>query len=301
MSKLLLKYIVSAFIICLTSCTNDNKEVLSNSSTKVPKIFNQLSAAESGITFSNNLTEDSIINYFTYPYIYMGGGVAIGDVNNDGYSDIFFTGNMVQNSLYLNNAKEGSLSFKDITEQAGVGGDDRWVTGVTMADINADGWLDIYVSVSGKFTTQKNLLYINDGVLKDGIPSFTERGEERGLADEGSSTQGTFFDYDKDGDLDLYVANYPFTNFKTPNYSYQIFIAQKDPERSDQLFRNKGDGYFEKVTEAAGVLNFGLSLSATVGDFNQDGWEDIYVSNDFATPDILYINNQDGTFSDKIK
>ena len=301
MSKLPLTLFLFAVIIFLTSCTEERKEALPDTASKTIKIFDQLSVEASGITFSNDLKEDSVINYFTYPYIYMGGGVAIGDVNNDGFSDIYFTGNMVENKLYLNKGEKGKPEFTDITTAAKVGGDDRWVTGVTMADVNADGWLDIYVSVSGKFTTKKNLLYINDGVLKNGIPSFTESAEERGLADEGSSTQGTFFDYDKDGDLDLYVANYPYTSFKTPNYSYQYLIQKKETAKSDKLYQNNGDGFFSDVTEEAGLLNFGLSLSATVGDFNKDGWEDIYISNDFATPDYLFFNNGNGTFSERLK
>ena len=228
----------------------------------------------------------------------MGGGVAVGDINNDGLQDIFFTGNMVENALYIN---EGDLSFRDITKEANIGGDERWVTGATMADVNADGWMDIYVSVSGKFATTKNQLYINQGVGEEGKISFIEEAEIRGIADSGRSTQGTFFDYDKDGDLDLYVANYPATGFKTPAYSYAIYVDSKEEAKSDKLYQNKGDGTFEDVTVQSGILNFGLSLSATVGDFNQDGWEDIYVSNDFASPDYFYFNNGDGTFRDEVK
>lgn len=293
-------FLLLAIGLCwLSACEEEQVAKQGKTKQNISKIFEKLSAQESGIRFTNNLKEDSVINYFTYPYLYMGGGVAIGDVNNDGFQDIFLTGNMVSNKLYLNTGKD--LVFKDITEIAKVGGDDRWMTGVTMADVNADGWLDIYVSVSGKFASKKNLLYLNDGILKDGIPSFTEVAEERGIADEGSSTQGTFFDYDKDGDLDLYVANYPSTHFKTPAYSYRIFLDQKKPEKSDRLYQNDGNGFFKDVTEAAGILNFGLSLSATVGDLNQDGWEDIYVSNDFAAPDFLYLNNGDGTFREVCK
>lgn len=285
-------------LLLFTFCTKEASKHSSNTVDGIVTIFDQLSSQESGVSFSNNLKEDSVINYFTYPYIYMGGGVAIGDVNNDGLQDIYFTGNMVENKLYLN---KGDMQFEDITASAQVGGDDRWVTGVTMADVNADGWLDIYVSVSGKFATNKNLLYLNNGAAEGGIPTFTEGAEAAGIADEGRSTQGVFFDYDKDGDLDLYVANYPFTSFKTPNYSYQILIQRKDPTKSDKLYRNKGDGTFEDVSAAAGILNFGLSLSATVADYNNDGWEDIYVSNDFATPDYFYFNNGDGTFTDRVK
>lgn len=283
-------------VIAFSACTNESFET--SQKTRNAPIFKQLSVEESGVDFANNLKEDSVINYFTYPYIYMGGGVAVGDVNNDGLQDLYFTGNMTSNKLFLN---KGNMKFEDITNEANVGGDDRWITGVTMADVNADGWIDIYVSVSGKFATTKNLLYVNNGIDENGIPTFTEKAEEAGIADEGHSTQGTFFDYDKDGDLDLYVANYPYTSFKTINFAYAKKIYEKEPENSDKLYRNRGDGTFEDVSAIAGVLNFGLTLSATVGDFNQDGWEDLYVSNDFATPDIFYFNNGDGTFTDKIK
>jgi len=292
-----MNYFINTFlaitVIIFSACTTET-----SINTDVESIFKQLSVEESGVDFANNLKEDSVINYFTYPYIYMGGGVAVGDVNNDGLQDLYFTGNMTSNKLYLN---KGGMKFEDITNEAKVAGDDRWITGVTMADVNADGWMDIYVSVSGKFTTTKNLLYVNNGIDNNGIPTFTEKAEEVGIADEGHSTQGTFFDYDKDGDLDLYVANYPYTSFKTINFAYAKNIYNKEEKHSDKLYRNNGDGIFEDVSKAAGVLNFGLSLSATVGDFNQDGWEDIYVSNDFATPDIFYFNNGDGTFTDKIK
>ncbi len=282
--------------VVFSSCQQSNESPASTLAEQIPKIFEKLPAETSGIFFANNLKEDSVINYFTYPYIYMGGGVAIGDINNDGLKDLFFTGNMVENKLYLN---QGNLKFKDITSSAGVGGDDRWITGVTMADVNADGWLDIYVSVSGKFTTTKNLLYINNAEPEK--PGFTESAEQYGLADEGRTTQGTFFDYDNDGDLDLYLANYPFTSFKTINYAYKFKMDKKDPQHSDKLYENTGDGKFKDVTAKAGLLNFGLSLSATVADFNKDGWQDIYVSNDFATPDYFYFNNGDGTFSEKVK
>ena len=297
-NKLLTNLLTFSFLLSFFACTSEKNKVDPNTEKDAPKIFNQLPKETSGITFSNNLHEDTTVNYFTYPYIYMGGGVAIGDVNNDGLSDIYFTANMEENKLYLN---QGDLKFEDITTPAGVAGGSQWMTGATMTDVNADGWLDIYVSVSGKFASKKNLLFLNNGLNEDGIPTFTEEAEKAGIADTGNSTQGTFFDYDKDGDLDLYVANYPPTGFKTPNYSYQFYINQKLPEKSDNLYRNRGDGTFENVTEESGILNFGLSLSATVGDFNNDGWEDVYVSNDFATPDHFYFNNGDGTFSDKIK
>ncbi len=252
------------------------------------KQFSLLQAEETGISFSNNIVETDSLNYFNYPYMYMGGGVSVGDINNDGLVDLFFTANMKPNTLYLNN---GDFKFEDISVSAGIQGDDRWVTGTTMVDINNDGYLDIYVSVSGKGENRNNLLYINN---KDN--TFTERAEEYGIDDNGHTTQSTFFDYDNDGDLDIYLANYPPTPFKSPVSLYKHKANNPKIEESDILYRNNGDDTFTDVTIESGILNFGLSLSATIGDFNNDGWKDIYVSNDFDSADYLYINNRDGAF-----
>lgn len=252
--------------------------------------FTLLKGEQTGIVFSNNIRETDSLNYFTYPYMYMGGGVSAGDINNDGLVDLFFTANMESNRLYLN---KGNFEFEDITSTANVAGDNRWFTGTTMVDINNDGYLDIYASVSGKGDARNNRLYVNNGDL-----TFTEQSSKYGIDDNGNTTQSTFFDYDNDGDLDLYLANYPPTPFKSPVELY--YQKSKNPkiEESDILYRNNGDGTFTDVTVEAGVLNFGLSLSATVSDFNNDGWKDIYVSNDFDSADFLYINNQDGTFDE---
>lgn len=282
MKRVLLSF---SILIFLFSC---NKK----SNLPSEKIFKKLDHLQTGISFSNNLSETDTLNYMNYAYMYMGGGVSVGDINNDGLNDIFFTGNMVPNKLYLN---KGNLKFEDISETAGVSGDDRWFTGVTMADVNNDGLLDIYCSVGGKFNPKENLLYINNGNL-----TFTESAEKYGIADTGNSVQATFFDYDKDGDLDLYVANYPITSFNAPNSFYQFKIKNAIDKDSDHLFRNDGDT-FKNITKEAGLLTFGLTLSATVGDLNNDGWQDIYVSNDFSTPDFMYINNQDGTFKEVVR
>ncbi|MDN3689452.1 VCBS repeat-containing protein [Cyclobacterium jeungdonense] len=257
-------------------------------------LFNELSSNATGIDFSNELTENDSINYFNYMYIYMGGGVAVGDFNNDGLQDLYFTGNMVPNKLYLN---KGDLKFEDVTELAGVAGDNRWMTGVTLGDANQDGWLDIYVSVSGKWGTTKNLLFVNDAMEGD-IPTFTEMGEAYGLADEGNSTQAVFFDYDGDGLQDLYVINYPIVPSRTSMVEYLTYRYAAPYHRSDRLYKNEGNGNFIDKTREAGLDKYGLSLGVSVGDYNQDGWQDLYVSNDFSTPDFFYINNQDGTFTD---
>ena len=275
------------FSLSLFSCQkNENKE-------KTKPRFQEVKSETSGITFSNDLTENDSINYFTYPYLYMGGGVAIGDINNDGLSDIFFTGNMVENKLYLN---KGDFEFEDITTQALQGDNKKWYAGVSLIDINSDGLLDIYLCVSGVAGDKSNELHINNGDL-----TFTEQASEFGLADAGNSVQATFLDYDHDGFLDVYVANYPITSFTTTNITYRFNMQNVTDEKSDHLYRNLGNGKFENVTKQSGLLSFGLSLSATVADFNQDGWEDIYVSNDFSTPDYFYINNGDGTFTDHLK
>ncbi|NMH88349.1 VCBS repeat-containing protein [Flavivirga algicola] len=272
-------YISFFFLFLFLSCKKQDK-----------KQFSLLSSNETGILFSNDIVETDSLNYFNYPYMYMGGGVSAGDINNDGLVDLFFTANMKSNTLYLN---KGGFKFEDITDKANVAGDDRWVTGTTMVDINNDGYLDIYVSVSGKENNRKNLLYINNGDA-----TFTEKSEAFGIDHNGHTTQSTFFDYDNDGDLDLYLANYPPTPFKSPVALYKRKANHPKIEESDILFRNNGNGSFTDVTIESGILNFGLSLSATVADFNNDGWKDIYVSNDFDSADYLYINNKNGTFTE---
>ena len=277
------------FAILLQACTNDKEN---NKDNDASKLFTQIDSESTGIDFSNDLTENDSLNYFTYGYIYMGGGVAAGDINNDGLNDLFFTGNMVKNKLYLN---KGNLKFQDISVEAGVTGDDRWYTGVTMADVNGDGFLDIYCSVGGKYAPKHNELYINNGDA-----TFTESASKYGIDDIGNSVQSTFFDYDLDGDLDLYVANYPPTRFNAIESYYQMKMHNPSDVETDKLFRNDGDT-FTNVTDEAGLRSFGLTLSATVGDLNSDGWPDLYVSNDFSTPDFMYINNKNGTFSDHNK
>ncbi|UOB18804.1 FG-GAP-like repeat-containing protein [Abyssalbus ytuae] len=276
-------------LLMLSACKKNNEKDLATSK---EKIFSVVTHKKSGITFSNNLVENDSLNYFTYSYLYMGGGIATGDINNDGLLDIYFTGNQVSNKLYLN---KGDLTFEDITDTAGVSGDNRWHTGVTMADVNGDGFLDIYCSVGGKFNPKNNQLFINNG-----DNTFTEKAAEYGLDDTGNSVQGTFFDYDKDGDLDLYVANYPPTSFSSPNFYYSFKMNNVKDHETDHLYRND-QGSFTNVTDEAKVRSFGLTLSATVGDLNNDSWPDLYVSNDFSTPDYLYINNHDGTFREVIK
>ncbi|QBA63838.1 FG-GAP-like repeat-containing protein [Muriicola soli] len=281
MYRLLLPFIA---LLLLLSCSSKEKGS--------KPIFSQLEMSKTGISFENRITENDSINYFTYAYIYMGGGISAGDINNDGLIDLFFTGNMVPNKLYLN---KGNMTFEDISEAAGISGDDRWYTGTTMADVNHDGFLDIYCSVGGRYGQKENQLFINNG-----DNTFTEKAQKYGLADPGNSVQASFFDYDLDGDLDMYLANYPPTRFDAPNSFYLFKQQYPKPIETDKLYRNDGDS-FTDVTKEAGLTTFGLSLSATVGDLNKDGWPDIYVSNDFSTPDYLFVNNQDGTFSEVVR
>ena len=254
-------------------------------------LFSKLSSSDTGIDFENKLAETHKYNYFTYPYMYLGGGVSTGDINNDGLEDIFFTGNMVPNKLYLN---KGNLQFEDISETAGIAGDGRWHSGTTFVDINQDGYLDVYCSVSGKNAPHNNELYINN---KDN--TFTESAASYGIDCNGQNMHSVFFDYDKDGDLDLYTITYPPTSFVAPIEYYAYMLDNHPPEDSDRLFRND-NGTFTDVTEAAGLSNFGLSLGVVASDVNNDGYEDLFISNDFNAPDFLFINNQDGTFANQI-
>ncbi|WP_460540348.1 VCBS repeat-containing protein, partial [Echinicola sediminis] len=277
--------LISVFF-CALSC-NEKGEVGNKS------LFSSISSEISGIEFSNDILESDTLNYFNFPYLYMGGGVAVGDINNDGLPDIYFTGNHQENKLYLN---QGGLVFKDITESAGVGGDDRWYTGVLMTDINQDGWMDLYLSVSGKSGNTRNQLFINN---QDN--TFSEQAAKWGLDDPGHSIHATSIDYNNDGLQDLFVANYPLVPVSQGNLFYKELMDKNLAEESGHLFKNTGKGYFEDVTKEAGVQNFGLTLGVIAADFNEDGRQDLYLSNDFNIPDYFYINQGDGTFKESLQ
>ena len=248
-------------------------------------LFEQLAPGETGIDFANTIRETEEGNVLNYAYFYNGGGVAIGDINNDGLPDILFTGNMSPNRLYLN---KGHFKFEDITESSGVAAAQGWCTGATMADVNGDGLLDIYICRSGDSdpVRRRNLLYINQGNGK-----FREAAAEYGLADEGYSTQAVFFDYDHDGDLDMFLANHSLQQYARGDETAVMRRQQLSPF-SDKLYRND-NGHFTDVSKEAGILSNVLTfgLGVTVSDFNNDGWPDIYVSNDFNEPDYLFLNN----------
>ncbi|HMN90631.1 MAG TPA: VCBS repeat-containing protein [Saprospiraceae bacterium] len=258
-------------------------------------LFTMLPARLTGIDFINKLEYDRNFNIYTYRNFYNGGGVAVGDVNNDGLPDLYFTANMGPNRLYLN---EGNFRFKDVTEQAGVAGTGAWSTGVAMADVNGDGLLDIYVCNSGdvKGDNKQNELFINNG---DG--TFTEAAAAWGVADRGYSTHAVFFDYDGDGDLDMYLLNNSYQAIGSFNLRKNE-RPKRDSLGGDKLMRNDGS-HFTDVSEEAGIYGsiIGFGLGVTVGDVNRDGWLDIYVSNDFFERDYLYLNNGDGTFREVLE
>ncbi|MEK6481722.1 VCBS repeat-containing protein [Catalinimonas sp. 4WD22] len=279
-----LQLFLAVFLFLNFSC----KPAQEDTPTSIPTLFRALSPTNTGIDFANLIRENERTNFLTYPYMYNGGGVAVGDLDNDGLPDIYFTGNMEGDRLYHN---QGSLKFKDITRQAGILSQNLWTTGVTMADVNDDGLLDIYVCRSGDRGFRNNLLYINQGDMK-----FKEEARNWGINDNGYSTQATFFDYDLDGDLDLYLVNHSIRfNFNQEEIFKNKFSPL--PEESDQLFRNEGD-HFTNVSQEAGIQHFAFGLSATAADLNSDGYPDIYAGSDFFEPDFLYINQQDGTFRD---
>ena len=261
-------------------------------------LFRSLSADHTGILFNNKLEENDTLNILNQANIYNGGGVGIGDFNRDGLMDVYLAGNMVSNKLYLN---RGAMKFTDNTDAAGVGGSGHWCTGVSVVDINGDGWPDIYVSASFRTNPvlRTNLLYINQGLNKDNIPAFKESAKEWGLADTGFSTQGYFFDYDRDGDLDLYLVTNQLYDPKTP-IRFRPKITDGSALNTDRLYRNNGNSTFTNVSREAGILIEGWGHAACISDFNMDGWPDVYVSNDFISNDLLYINNHDGTFTNKL-
>ena len=260
-------------------------------------LFKLIPSVQSGINFKNQLFESDTLNILNQANIYNGGGVGVGDFNRDGLMDLYLAGNMVSNKLYLN---KGSLLFNDVTEAAGVNGLGRWCTGVSVVDINADGWPDIYLAASfmSNLLLRTNLLYINHGLNSQGIPQFTEEASSYGLADDGYSTQGYFFDYDKDGDLDMYLVTNEIYDKKTP-IRFRAKLTDGSANNTDRLYRNNGNNTFTNVSKQAGITIEGWGHAACITDFNKDGWPDIYVANDFVSNDLCYINNKNGTFTNQ--
>ncbi|MCH6199413.1 VCBS repeat-containing protein [Aquiflexum sp. LQ15W] len=282
-----LNYLVLFLLLLLSSCSKKDNS-----------LFQLRSHNETGIEFNNLIVETDSFNILTDEYIFNGGGVATGDFNNDGLPDLFFTGNQVANKLYLN---EGKFKFKDVSATAGIEAKDRWSTGVTVVDINGDGFLDIYVCAAMFKEPEKraNMLFVNQGLNEDGIPTFIESAAQYGIAGADNSMMATFFDYNNDGLLDLYVLNNEQSKSVPSNYREKI--TDGSAINNDRLYRNNGDGSFTDVTIEAGITIEGFGLGLAVADLNGDGWSDLYISNDYITNDILYINNQDGTFSNLSK
>lgn len=264
-------------------------------------LFESLPSSVTGIDFVNRSLERKDFNIFNYRNFYNGGGVAIGDINNDGLSDIFVTSNFEDNKLYLN---KGKMTFEDITTKAGITGKKFWSTGATFADVNGDGLMDIYVCNSGSRDQRGNQLYINQGI-KNGIPTYKEQAKEAGLEDGGFSTHAAFFDYDRDGDLDMYLLNNSFTPID--KLGYVNLRNERDKLGGDKLFRNDSptatEIKFTDVSEEAGIYGslIGFGLGITIGDVNNDNWPDIYISNDFYERDYLYINQKNGTFKEDLE
>lgn len=293
---------VAGLLCAITSCSGE-KGSTGEPSGKAPPVdshlFTLLPSSYTGVRFENRLTETQDNNVFTYRNFYNGGGVAIGDLNGDGLPEIVLTSNTGENRLYLN---LGNFRFRDITDESGFAKKKgKWSTGVTIADVNGDGLLDIYVCYAGKVDAEHraNELYINKGVNSKGVPTFEEKAKEYGIADEGYSTQAAFFDYDRDGLLDLFVIN----NSSRPVSSLGMQNTRnvRDKYGGARLYHNVG-GHFVDVSEKAGLYGseIGFGLGVVISDVNGDGWPDIYQSNDFFEHDYLYINNGNGTFTESL-
>ncbi len=267
-------------------------------------LFTLLNPSYTSIGFSNRIFENDSVNIIDNEYVYNGGGVAVGDFNNDGLQDVYLTGNMVSNRLYLN---KGNMHFSDVTSASGATGEGRWCSGVALVDINNDGLLDIYVCATFKNNpaARANMLYVNQGMNKEGMPSFKEMAEAYGVADTTQSTNAAFFDYDRDGDLDLYVLVDRLEPDHYPN-KYKYTVTDGSSPGTGRLYRNDWSDslkhpVFSNISKQAGILTEGYGLGVHIADLNKDGWPDIYVTNDYISNDILYINNRDGTFTDRAR
>ena len=287
----ILSFLFVAVVFLFSSCKKDT-------------LFERISSSHSNINFNNKIIEDDKVNPLDMINLYHGGGVGVGDFNNDGLQDIYFTGNRVSNELYLN---KGDFKFDNVTKEAGVGGLGRWGRGVAVIDINNDGLMDIYISntTSNEGVNPTNILYVNQGLDKNGVPIFKDMATEYGLNIGGQSTMASFFDYDNDGDLDMYLTVNESNSNQNPNV-FGSSIAAKAVPSVGQLYRNdwdasKGHAVFHNVSKEAGINVPGYGLSTVIADVNLDGWKDISVSNDYISSNILYINNHDGTFTDRTK
>lgn len=291
-----MRRLLPIFLLALQACSQTDNP-----------LFEELTPEQTGITFANTVLQDGDNNVLNYPYYFNGGGVAVGDLNNDGLADVYFTGNRVPDKLYLNrtifqkeDGAEAQIYFDDVTEKAGVAASSGWKTGVTLADVNADGWLDIYVcrSAQSDSTLRRNLLFINNHADATGVPTFTERAAEYGIADDSYSTQGAFFDYDRDGDLDLFVLNHSLPQYAGFSKLLGTLKTEKSTHFGSKLYRNEGTPTaprFIDVSATSGLINNVLSfgLGIAVSDLNGDGWPDLYISNDFNEEDYLLLNIPD--------
>ena len=302
--KSFFQFICFGTLFLILSCKQQQKDEASVPFDSSKALFKLLTPDQTNIDFSNQLKENEYANVLTYQYFYNGGGVSVGDVNNDGKPDVYFSGNMSANRLFLN---KGNMKFEDITDKAKVGGIslNTWKTGVTMADVNADGLLDIYACYSGNVpaASRLNQLFINQGIDAGGYPSYKEEAAKYGLADSAYTTNASFFDYDRDGDLDLLMLNHNYKIFdRLDDANIAEIKKHTEPNMRTKLLRND-NGHFVDVSDKVGFEKsaFSYGLGAGIADLNNDGWPDIYISNDYSAPDHLYMNTGKGTFVDQIQ
>ncbi len=296
-----LRFLLAASCL-LAGCSGADRSAFETPLHEAPavgdQLFSRLPSSYTGVRFENRLADTRELNVFTYRNYYNGGGVALGDLTGDGLPELLLTSNLGGNRLYLN---ERDYRFRDVTREAGIAGQGLWATGVTFADVNADGWLDIYVCYAGDVEGERraNELYVHQGLNANGVPTFEEMAAQYGIADEGYSTHAAFFDYDRDGYLDLYLVNN--SPQAVSSFGLRNIRHVRDPLGGDKLYRNVG-GRFVDVSEQAGIFGteIAFGLGVATGDVNRDGWPDIYVSNDFFERDYLYLNNKDGTYAELI-